>query len=105
MKKTLTELAKVIRSKNCSPFELTFDIIFNNKEDYERLKRTKQISHALVASLYNISVDEVKSIIYFEPAKAIKIVINRIQSSGSKGDTDVYGAQQHAPLLGVMLDI
>ncbi|WP_299007760.1 DUF4387 domain-containing protein [uncultured Shewanella sp.] len=104
MKKTLTELAKVIRSKNCSPFELTFDIIFNDREDYEQLKRSQQINNALIARLYNISVDEVKSIIYFEPAKAIKIVINRTQSSGSKGDTDVYGAQQHAPLLGVILD-
>lgn len=105
MKKTLTELAKVIRSKNCSPFELTFDIILTDREHYEILKRTQQINNALIARLYNISVDEVKSIIYFEPAKAIKIVINRIQSSGSKGDTDVYGAQQHAPLLGVMIDI
>ncbi|WP_299494469.1 DUF4387 domain-containing protein [uncultured Shewanella sp.] len=105
MKKVLTELAKVIRSKNCSPFELTLDIIFNHRVDYDVLKKTQQINDELIANLYNISVEEVKSIIYFEPAKSIKIVLNRIQPSGSQGDNDVYGAQQHAPLLAITLDV
>lgn len=105
MKKILTELAKVIRSKNCSPFELTLDIIFFDEEKYEIVKSTKQINNEMIASLYSIKVDEVKSIIYFDPAKAIKIVLNRTQSSGGKGDKDVYGAQQHAPLLTLYFNV
>ena len=30
---------------------------------------------------------------------AIKVTIPRLASSGSVRDTDIYGAQQHAPLL------
>ncbi|MCB1854166.1 MAG: DUF4387 family protein, partial [Halieaceae bacterium] len=37
--------------------------------------------------------------IYFDPALAIKICLPREVSSGAPGDRDVYGAQQHAPLL------
>ncbi|MCL1125494.1 DUF4387 domain-containing protein [Shewanella surugensis] len=105
MKKTLTELAKVIRSKNCSPFELTLDIIFTDRNDYEKVKETQQFNKEVIARLYSIKVDEVKSIIYFSPAKAIKIVLNRTQPSGCKGDKDVYGAQQHAPLLNLFINL
>ena len=36
----LKELAKVIRSKNSGPYEITFDIMFPNKENYERVKNS-----------------------------------------------------------------
>ena len=39
------------------------------------------------------------NIIYFDPAKAVKITIVRPIPSGSLGETDVYGAQQHSPLI------
>jgi hypothetical protein len=39
----------------------------------------------------------------FAPAKAIKIVIPRPLVAGDPGDADVYGAQQHRPLLEVVL--
>ena len=42
---------------------------------------------------------------YFDPAKAVKITIVRPISSGALGETDVYGAQQHAPLMGVEFDL
>ena len=31
----LREIAKVIRSKNAGPFEITLDIVFKTKEDFE----------------------------------------------------------------------
>ena len=39
------------------------------------------------------------SIVFFPPANAIKITVPRAHSSGALGDSDVYGCQQHAPLL------
>lgn len=101
----LTELAKVIRSKNCSPFELTLDIICKTREDYEKLKATGAVTAELIAERYGIPVGEVKAVIYFDPAKAIKVTLRRDVPSGSPGDTDVYGAQQHAPLLGLEFEI
>ncbi|MBI5118974.1 DUF4387 domain-containing protein [Candidatus Poribacteria bacterium] len=100
-KKKLTELARVIRSKNAGPFELTFDIIFKDAEIYERVKRSGVFSRELFAELYRIPVDKVLLFCYFDQAYAIKATIARRTSSGTVGDSDVFGAQQHAPLLEV----
>ena len=40
-------------------------------------------------------------VIYFEPSLAVKATLRRLVASGAPGDTDIYGAQQHAPLLGI----
>ena len=99
-KKTmLVDMAKVIRSKNSGPFKLTLDIIFQQPEDYLHVKNTGQLTPQLIAGLYGFDPDHITDILYFDPAYAIKIVMPRLIPSGSVGDTDVYGAQQHAPLL------
>ena len=105
MKTKLTDLASVIRSKNSGPYELTMDIIFNDFEDYERVKRGGFINRELICGLYGITPEEIICIVEFEPAKAIKITIKRPICSGDIGETDVYGAQQHAPLLSLEFDL
>jgi hypothetical protein len=49
----------------------------------------------------------VESVVFTEypPAFAYKATIERRIPSGAVGDTDVYGAQQHAPLLDVEIPI
>lgn len=42
--------------------------------------------------------------IYFDPAKAVKVTIKRPIPSGALGEVDVYGAQQHAPLVHFTFD-
>ena len=96
---TLADIALVVRSKNTSPFTYSLDIMFREKKDYEAFKNRKLIDAALVAKLYGISAAEVLDVIHFDPALAIKICLPRAISSGAPGDSDVYGAQQHAPLL------
>ncbi len=44
-------------------------------------------------------------IYYFDQANGIKVTIPRKISSGSSCDTDVYGAQQHMPLMNITIDI
>jgi len=105
MKVKLTDLADVIRSKNSGPYELTFDIIFKTFEIFEKVCAAGAINEALVCDLYRLTPGGIINIVAFKPAKAVKITIKRPICSGSPGDTDVYGAQQHAPLLGVYLDI
>ena len=56
------------------------------------------VNEALIADLYQVSQNQV-SIIPYDVAMAIKITVPRLVPSGSFGDTDIYGAQQHAPLL------
>lgn len=100
-KKKLTELARVIRSKNAGPFELTFDIIFTDSATYERVKRSGVFSRELFAELYRIPVERVLNFCFFDQAYAIKATLARSISSGTVGDSDVFGAQQHAPLLDI----
>lgn len=98
-KVNIRELASVIRSKNSGPYELTFDIMFKSREIFEQVKESKFFTKELIASLYKIPVKNVISLVEFEPAYAIKATIVRPKASGDLGETDVYGAQQHAPLL------
>jgi hypothetical protein len=97
----LIELARVIRSKNAGPFELTFDIMFADVESYERVKSSGVINAELFANLYAVPVESVLSVHAFDPALSFKATIARPISSGTAGDSDVFGAQQHAPLLDV----
>jgi len=103
--KTLYELAKVLRSKNSGPFELTLDVIFDDQETYNLVKHSGEITKDLVCRLYNISVDDILCLEFFDPALAFKITIKRPIDSGSIGETDVYGAQQHAPLMDVEIPL
>lgn len=105
MMKKLIDLAEVIRSKNSGPFELTFDIIFKDWKDFEEVCEAKIFNKPLIARLYNIPVEKVINIVEFRQAKAIKATIERPISSGQLGETDVYGAQQHAPLLSLEFEI
>ncbi len=95
----LTELAEVIRSKNSGPYELTMDIIFKDFVSYEKVKQNRVINKKLISRLYQIPEEDISSIIEFDPARAIKITIKRPIVAGAVGESDVYGAQQHAPLL------
>ncbi|MDR1774713.1 MAG: DUF4387 domain-containing protein [Clostridioides sp.] len=95
----LRDVADVIRSKNSGPYELTFDIIFKNLDYFNQFKEKEIITKESFAKLYKIDEKDIMDIIYFEPAKALKITIVRPICSGNLGESDVYGAQQHSPLL------
>jgi hypothetical protein len=58
------------------------------------------ITRALFARLYGVPEDSVL-LTEYPPAFAFKATFERRVASGAVGDTDVYGAQQHAPLLEV----
>jgi len=105
MKTKLTDITDVVRSKNAGPYELTFDIMFKTEDWYRRVADAKVINEALVCKLYRIAPADVLGIVEFAPAKAIKVTIRRPISSGAQGETDVYGAQQHAPLLDLEFDL
>lgn len=105
MKVKLTDIAEVIRSKNSGPYELTLDIIFKDWDAFEKVCASGTVNSELIAGLYGVTPDKVINIVQFKPAKAIKATIVRPICSGELGETDVYGAQQHAPLLGVELEL
>ncbi len=94
----LARLARLIRSKNAGPFELTFDIMFDNREAYERVKKSGVINAQRVAEAYRVRLDDVLVCRPYDPALAFKITLRRPVGSGDIEDRDVYGCQQHVPL-------
>lgn len=100
----LKDIAKVIRSKNSGPFEITMDIIFKDKADFEKVVSSNVITKELISKLYNISVDDIITFEHFEAANAIKITIPRPRPQGSIGETDMHAAQQHVPLMNIPLN-
>jgi Domain of unknown function (DUF4387) len=102
-KQPLKDLAQVVRSKNAGPFEITFDMIFSDQPTYERVKMSNVITKETIANLYQIHLEDIVELVYFDQAYAIKFTIKRTISSGAPGERDTYGAQQHAPLLELMI--
>lgn len=72
MKHSICSLAQVIRSKNAGPYELVLDILFKTREDYQRVKRSEQLTPQLIAGLYNVKPDFIHNIVWFDPANAVK---------------------------------
>ena len=105
MRVCLKDVANVIRSKNAGPFELTLDVLLKDEEMFEKLKAADIINKKMIAELYQIPETDVITIVYFPNAKAIKATIVRPLPSGALGERDVYGAQQHAPLVNFTFDI
>jgi len=105
MEKTaaLEALAKVIRSKNSGPFEMTMDIIFKTKEDYDLVKASGIITKELISQLYNIPVEKIITFVFFDAAQAIKVTLPRNRPQGSIGETDMHAAQQHVPLMKISI--
>jgi len=95
---TLGELAKLIRSKNAGAFTLTFDVMFDTEETYRRVLKSGVLTKTVFAALYRIPEEDV---MFFEhdAARAIKISIPRPATQGDRDDGDMYGGQQHAPLV------
>jgi Domain of unknown function (DUF4387) len=96
----LADIARVIRSKNAGPRRLTLDIMFGSDVDYQRVVQSPALGAAAIGRLYRVPADAVR-IIPYPAGRAIKILLPRSIMAGDPGDYDVYGAQQHAPLLGI----
>ena len=99
----LSDLAKILRSKNSGPFEVTFDIFLKNQEDFQRVLSSGIFTPAKIALLYHVPESYIQTIACMEKAYGIKITMLRVVSSGTVGDRDVYGAQQAAPLMDILI--
>lgn len=94
----LRDAARIIRSKNAGPTQVTIDLMFNDEAMFSRALNAASLKPAVIAQRYGVAEVEV---IPYPAANAIKIVVPRRVIAGTPGDTDVYGAQQHRPMLDV----
>ena len=96
----LKDVASVIRSKNAGPYELTLDVILKDREMFDKMKASGVINETVIAP-----ATDVPSTVYFPQTLAIKATIVRPLASGNMGERDVYGAQQHAPLVNFEFEV
>ncbi|KAI5456067.1 hypothetical protein BGZ63DRAFT_468354 [Mariannaea sp. PMI_226] len=99
----LSQLATIIRSKNSGPFEMTFDIMFDQPDVYRRVKEANVLTNETIKSLYRVKDEDILTNMYFDPALAWKCTIKRPWAQGSVGERDTLGTQQHAPLLDIIV--
>ena len=97
---TLGELAKLIRSKNAGPFNLTFDVMFEKEETYRKVIAAKILTKESFSQLYRVPVEDVV-LVHHDAARAVKISIPRPTFSGDLDDSDMYAGQQFAPLVDI----
>jgi hypothetical protein len=95
----LRDIASVIRSKNAKPFRITLDVIFDRRDVFDYVKETNALTVETVARLYGMPVESFTSSFVFDAGLAFKFTYRRPIVQGALGDSDIYGAQQHVPLL------
>lgn len=95
----LRDLAKFIRSKNAGPFRVTFDVVFESSQAFDHVRSSNAITHGSVATAFGIPESQISSLYEVPMALAYKITLFRPVVQGAMGETDVYGCQQHVPLM------
>lgn len=95
---TLGSIAKLIRSKNAAPWQLTVDIMLADAETYQRVVDADVITKASMGEMFQLDPEQVQLYLY-PPANAIKISFPRHVPNGDPADTDTFGGQQFAPLV------
>ena len=100
----IRDIAAVCKSKNAGPFELTIDVVFDDPALFERVKRTGVLGPALFARLYGVRAEGVLFTSMTPPTRSRR-PCRGWSPAGDIGDTDVYGAQQHGPLLEVEIPL
>ncbi|RBR17448.1 hypothetical protein FVER53590_11950 [Fusarium verticillioides] len=105
---TLSDLCRIVRSKNAGPYEITIDAMFASTEAYEAIKSSDLLSASNVAKAIGISEQDIIWIGFFDPAISFKVTIPRIRSGKKKSaggfmENDIHGSQEHMGLASLKL--
>ncbi|KAJ5948239.1 hypothetical protein N7466_001254 [Penicillium verhagenii] len=101
----LGDIASVIRTKNAGPYELTMDVMFDNEDLFQRVKKSGVLCLESILKLYGVSQEEVLACLFWDQARSFKATIKRPCVSGQFGDIDMHGSQQHTPLMYIEVPI
>ncbi|CAJ2503502.1 Uu.00g108960.m01.CDS01 [Anthostomella pinea] len=101
---TIGEVARIVRSKNAGPYEITFDIMFSSPEVFRTVKESGFLCQKTVASALGVPETDIVWSGFFDPALAFKATIPRVRAGrrvpgGSFMENDVHGSQQYLPLM------
>jgi hypothetical protein len=96
----LRDIAKLIRSKNAGPFQLTIDIMFADAHSFRHVVDAGVITAAGMATFFRVEESRVK-LFHYAPANAIKVTVPRPVPCGDPADGDLFGGQQFGPLADI----
>lgn len=104
----LGDIARVLRSKNAGPYEITLDAMFETEAMYQAVKQSHLLNEDRVAAVLGVSRDHIVWCGFFDPARAFKVTIPRIRGgklvpAGGFMEDDVHGSQQHLELFNLEL--
>lgn len=94
---TIGETAFYVRSKNAGPFWVTVDIFCGEREVFEKLSDSKNITKEKVAEVYGVNSEEVK-IFRIPNLNVIKISFPRVKPQGQKYERDMHAGQQYVQI-------
>lgn len=105
---TLSDLCRVLRSKNAGPYEITIDAIFSSKQIYNTIKTSGLLSTSNVAKAIGVAEEDIVWIGFFDPAISFKVTIPRVRmgvrkSAGGFMESDIHGSQEHMGLASMRL--
>lgn len=101
----LDELTVAVRSKNAGVDQVTFDIIFRDRETYDKVVSGGAITDESICKLFGIERSQMSHFVCFDVANAIKFTLYRTVPNGSPGDWDILGCQQYGPLVELEIPI
>ncbi|TAQ84352.1 hypothetical protein B7494_g7319 [Chlorociboria aeruginascens] len=101
---TLIDIAKVVRSKNAGPYEITLDVMFDDPKVYQVVKNSGLLGSDVISRLYAVAPENIIWCGFFDVAMAFKATIPRTRAgkgvcSGGFMENDVHGSQQYVPLM------
>ena len=98
----LRKVRQLIRSKNEGPFWITFYIVFENDEDFERVISAKILTKEWISGINKFPQD---TLIFIENPAActIKFSFPRPRIQGDNGETNMYSGQHYALLLDLQI--
>lgn len=97
---TIAETSRYVRSKNAGPFWVTIDIFCENKEQFNQIANSPNISQNTIAELFDVDAEKVK-MFYVENLNVIKISVPRVLPQGSKYERDMHSGQQYVKILDI----
>ncbi|TQN69637.1 hypothetical protein CSHISOI_05817 [Colletotrichum shisoi] len=105
---TLSDISRVLRSKNAGPYEITMDVMFESQAVFDAVEASDLLSPANVAEALRVRPEDIVWSGFFAPALAFKVTIPRFRagkmaSAGSFMENDIHGSQQHLGLSGMKL--
>ena len=92
----------MIRSKNAGLFWITFDIVFENDKDFERVISSKVLTKEWISGTYKIPQANL-NFIEIPTGRAIKFSFLRPRIQDDHGETDLYSGQHYAQLLDLQI--